>query len=259
MSKQLLYVHDLTVSFDGFKALDLQNFIVDENELRVIIGPNGAGKTTFMDVLCGKTKPDTGSASIFLNGRHDLTRLSESEIVDVGVGRKFQAPSVFPSLTVYENFELAYKTQKDPWSILLNLCKRKAKKRIHEVAEMVSLYERLDDPAGFLSHGQKQWLEIAMVILQDPMLLLIDEPAAGLSDEETYKTGELFVELAKHHTLIIIEHDMDFVRQIAETVSVFVDGKLLTEGSVEKVQNDPRVISSYLGSDYTEELDKEAN
>jgi len=257
MIKQLLYVNNISVSFDGFKALDLQNFIVNESELRVIIGPNGAGKTTFMDVLCGKTKPDTGCA--IFDGRHDLTQLSEAEIVNVGVGRKFQTPSVFASLSVYENFELAYKTNKSPWAALLNISRRKAKKRIYEVAEMVNLQDMLDQPSGYLSHGQKQWLEIAMVILQDPMLLLIDEPAAGLSDEETYKTGELFLELANHHTLIIIEHDMEFVRQIAQTVSVFVDGKLLTEGSVENVQKDPRVISSYLGIEYSKQLAKEVN
>ena len=251
MAKNLLYAQDLTVSFDGFKALDLELFELEEGELRVIIGPNGAGKTTFMDVMCGKTKPHSGQVMM---GNYDLTKLTEKRIVEVGVGRKFQTPTVFGSLSVYDNFLLAYKTNKGVLRSMFYRINSEAKNRIEEVAETVGLKDRLDDLAQQLPHGQKQWLEIGMVLLQDPKVFLVDEPAAGMTDEETFKTGELLLELAGDRTIIVIEHDMEFVRQIARTVTVFSEGKLLVEGPMEVVENDPRVIECYLGSREEEKL-----
>ena len=240
-----LYVENLSVSFDGFKALDISSFEVDKNELRVVIGPNGAGKTTLLDVLCGKTKPDEGRA-IFADA--NLANLSEDEIVDIGVGRKFQAPSVFDSLTVFDNLMLAIKVNRGVFASLFHRVSAAERSRIGEVAEQAGLQDVLGEIAGSLSHGQKQWLEIAMVILQEPQLLLVDEPAAGMSDEETHRTGELLLELAGEHSLIVIEHDMEFVRQIAKKVTVLHEGRILMEGSMDEVQNDPRVIECYLGS-----------
>jgi len=240
-----LYVQKLNVSFDGFKALDIDIFEVQQNELRVVIGPNGAGKTTLLDVLCGKTRPDEGTA-IFRD--RDLTKLSEDEIVSLGIGRKFQAPTVFTSLSVFDNLMLAIKTDRGVFSSLMHRLQRGERRRIEEVAERTGLADVLDVLAGTLSHGQKQWLEIAMVILQDPTLLLVDEPAAGMSDEETYKTGEMLQNLAKDRSMIVIEHDMEFVRQIARKVTVLHEGRVLMEGNMDEVQNDPRVIECYLGS-----------
>jgi urea transport system ATP-binding protein len=243
----LLHVENLSVSFDGFKALDIKNFSLDENELRVVIGPNGAGKTTFMDVLCGKTKSDTGKA---LLKNHDLTKMSEKDIVDIGIGRKFQAPSIFSSLTVWENLMLSLKTDKSVFHSLFFKTSKAQKEKIISVAKKTGLEDYLQKEAGSMSHGQKQWLEIAMVILQDPQILLIDEPAAGMTDEETERTGDLLKELAKDHAIIVIEHDMTFVRQIARKVTVLHEGRLLLEGPMEEVQNDPKVIECYLGSSH---------
>ena len=240
-----LYVQKLNVSFDGFKALDIDIFEVQQSELRVVIGPNGAGKTTLLDVLCGKTRPDEGTA-IFRD--RDLTKLSEDEIVSLGIGRKFQAPTVFTSLSVFDNLMLAIKTDRGVFASLMHRLQRGERRRIEEVAERTGLADVLDVLAGTLSHGQKQWLEIAMVILQDPTLLLVDEPAAGMSDEETYKTGEMLQNLAKDRSMIVIEHDMEFVRQIARKVTVLHEGRVLMEGNMDEVQNDPRVIECYLGS-----------
>ncbi|MFT5087369.1 MAG: urea transport system ATP-binding protein [Candidatus Latescibacterota bacterium] len=240
-----LYVEHLSVSFDGFKALNIDSFEVERNELRVVIGPNGAGKTTLLDVLCGKTKPDGGHA-IFADA--DLTKMSEDEIVELGVGRKFQAPSVFESLSVFDNLMLAIKVNRGVFSSLFHRVSSAEERRIGEVAEQVGLQDVLAQEAGALSHGQKQWLEIAMVILQEPQLLLVDEPAAGMSDEETHRTGELLLQLAADHSLIVIEHDMEFVRQIARKVTVLHEGRILMEGAMDEVQNDPRVIECYLGS-----------
>ena len=240
-----LYVENLTVSFDGFKALDIGTFEVEKNELRVVIGPNGAGKTTLLDVLCGKTRPDNGHA-FFQNC--DLTRLSEDEIVELGVGRKFQAPSVFTSLSVFENLMLAIRTRRGVIATLWHRLQKKERRRIEAVAERTGLADFLNDLAGALSHGQKQWLEIAMVILQDPAIFLVDEPAAGMSDEETYKTGEMLQDLAADRSLIVIEHDMEFVRQIGRVVTVLHEGKILVEGPMAQVQKDPRVIECYLGT-----------
>ena len=234
----LMYVENLSVSFDGFKALDIKLFSLEENELRVVIGPNGAGKTTFLDVLCGKTKPDTGNAYLL---NHDLTKMNEKEIADIGVGRKFQTPTIFPSLTVQENLSIALKSKRGVLTSLFYKLNAKEKARIDQVAERAGLSAYYSLLAGELSHGQKQWLEISMVVLQDPRLLLVDEPAAGMSDEETYRTGEWLMEMAAHRSIIVIEHDMEFVRQIAKTVTVLHQGKVLVEGPMKEVQ-------CYLGS-----------
>ncbi len=240
-----LYVEQLTVSFDGFKALDIDIFEVEENELRVVIGPNGAGKTTLLDVLCGKTKPDGGHAAF---GPEELTRLSEDEIVAAGVGRKFQTPSIFASLSVFDNLMLAMRVDRGVVRSLFHRLNQSEVRNIEAVAERTGLQDLLPKTAGALSHGQKQWLEIAMVVLQEPKLFLVDEPAAGMSDDETYRTGELLKGLAEDHSLIVIEHDMEFVRQIARKVTVLHEGKVLMEGSMEEVQSDPRVIECYLGT-----------
>ncbi len=241
----ILQVNQLKVSFGGVRALDLDHFRMEDKEMRVVIGPNGAGKSTFMDILCGRTRP--GSGEILFKGQ-SLKGRSEVEIAEMGIGRKFQKPSVFPSLTVFENMALAAKMKKDVLSSLLFRVSPAFKEKIHVMAERVGLSPVMDKTAGALSHGQKQWLEIAIVTLQDPALLLIDEPAAGLSDKETEKTGELLLELCRFHAVIVIEHDMHFVRQIAKgLVSVLVNGKLLMEGSFAEVRNDQRVIDCYLG------------
>lgn len=245
MTEVLLHVKELTVSFDGFVALNLNEFFLRENELRVVIGPNGAGKTTFLDVLCGKTKPDSGR--VRFQGL-EISRLTEDAIVDIGIGRKFQTPSVFTSLSVFENLMLAMKTDRSVIASLLAKLTNENRDHIEHVALQTGLQEYLQKEAGSLSHGQKQWLEIAMVILQDPKLFLVDEPAAGMTDEETYKTGELLERLSEDRAIIVIEHDMEFVRQIARTVTVLHEGQMLVEGPMEQVQNDPRVIECYLGS-----------
>jgi urea transport system ATP-binding protein len=241
----LLEVKDLNVSFGGVKALDLSEFKVADKELRVIIGPNGAGKSTFMDILCGKTMANGGAVSF--NQQHILGK-REVEIANLGIGRKFQKPSVFSRLTVFDNMLLATKMPKGVFKSMFFRLSGEMTDKIHEVAAKVGLSEHLNKLAGNLSHGQKQWLEIAIVILQEPKLMLIDEPAAGMSDEETYKTGELLLELAQTKSVIVIEHDMNFVKQIAQgMVSVLVRGKLLMEGAFDEVRNDQRVIDSYLG------------
>ncbi len=243
---ELLAVKNLKVAFGGVQALDLDAFSIKQNELRVIIGPNGAGKSTFMDILCGKTKADEGE--VIFDGTSILGK-QEVVISELGIGRKFQKPSVFFSLTVYDNMLLAYRMPKGIWSSLLFKNNAEIEDRIHEVAKQVGLEEELSNMAGDLSHGQKQWLEIAIVVLQKPKLMLIDEPAAGMSDSETAKTGELILSLMENHSIIVIEHDMHFVKQIAvDKVSVLVSGQLLTEGSFDAVRNDPAVIESYLGS-----------
>ncbi|MCE7042670.1 urea ABC transporter ATP-binding protein UrtD [Dyadobacter sp. CY312] len=241
----LLTVKQLSVSFGGVHALNLSHFNLRDKELRVIIGPNGAGKSTFLDILCGKTRPDAGE--VLYNGVPVLGK-TEVEIANLGIGRKFQKPSVFPSLTVYDNMLLAYKMQKGIFASLFFKQTDEIDSRIREVAGKVGLIREMKKMAGELSHGQKQWLEIAIVVLQDPKLMLIDEPAAGMSDEETEKTGELLLQLSKHHGIIVIEHDMKFVEQIAkELVTVLVRGKLLVDGTFDEVRNDQRVIDSYLG------------
>src|SRR5258708_16931734 len=241
----ILQVNQLTVSFGGVLALDLQFCRMEDKELRVIIGPNGAGKSTFMDILCGRTRPASGE--VLFKGQ-SLKGRTEVQIAEMGIGRKFQKPSVFPSLTVFENMALAAKMKKDVFSSLFFRASPAFTEKIHAMATRVGLSSVMDRQAGALSHCQQQWLEIAIVTLQDPALLLIDQPAAGLSDRETEKTGELLLELCRHHSVIVIEHDMHFVRQIAKgLVSVLVNGKLLMEGSFAEVRNDQRVIDCYLG------------
>src|SRR6266550_4501825 len=226
----LLAVSALTVSFDGFKAVNDLSFYVEENEIRVIIGPNGAGKTTVLDLICGKTKATSGS--IQFRGQ-ELTRMRENEIVQAGVGRKFQTPSVFEDLTVFGS--LAFKRD------------AAVKERVEEVAEMIFLKDRLDVYAALLSHGQKQWLEIGMLLIQNPDLLMLDEPVAGMSVSERAKTAELLNRIIKDRSVLVIEHDMKFVEDIAHKVTVLHQGQILSEGTMEKVKNDPKVIEVYLG------------
>ena len=241
----ILYVEGVTVSFDGFKALNDLSLALDKGELRCVIGPNGAGKTTMMDVITGKTRPDSGKA--FLGQTIDLTALAEYEIARLGIGRKFQKPTVFESHTVFENLELAMKTNKSVWRSLFARLSSEEGDRIAAMLERIGLAARADAPAGLLSHGQKQWLEIGMLLMQDPQILLVDEPAAGMTDEETARTAELLLSLAGNHSIIVVEHDMEFVASIARKVTVLHEGRVLAEGSMDKIQNDERVIEVYLG------------
>jgi urea transport system ATP-binding protein len=244
---QILEVADLTVSFSGFKALDGLNFSLQRGELRVVIGPNGAGKTTLLDVITGKVRPRSGKA---LFRGHDLTRLQEQDIACLGIGRKFQTPNIFKSLTVLENMALALKTRRGVLATLASPFRRNGQAdRIHEVLDTIGLAGKASFPAGLLAHGEKQWLELGMVMLQDPELFLIDEPVAGMTPRESEKTGELLMSMARKHTLLVIEHDMTFVRQIARTVTVLDEGQTICEGTVEEVQRDPKVIQVYLGQD----------
>ena len=243
---KILYLERLTVSFDGFKALDGLTLYVDPGELRCIIGPNGAGKTTMMDVVTGKTRPDEGSA--WFGSKTNLLELSETEIVRAGIGRKFQKPTVFEFLTVFENLELAASGDRSFWRMLWHPLARTERERIDEVLGVVRLADHRRLVAGTLSHGQKQWLEIGMLLMQDPDLLLVDEPVAGMTPHETERTAELLLSLAGKHSVIVVEHDMDFVRSIATTVTVLHEGRVLAEGDMKTVQNDPRVIEVYLGA-----------
>lgn len=240
----ILRVEDLTVSFDGFRAVDALSLSVDRNELRVIIGPNGAGKTTLLDMICGKTKPSSGR--VLFNGI-DLTKLSEHEIVRAGVGRKFQTPSVYEDLTVIENFEISLPEGQGVFGSLFFRRDAQVMERITSIAEQVFLRDQLDRKAGRLSHGQKQWLEIGMLLIQSPELLLLDEPVAGMSPGEREQTADLLNRISLGKSVIVIEHDMDFVKRIAHKVTVLHQGRLLSEGSVKEVQEDPRVIDVYLG------------
>ena len=242
----ILYLEDITVSFDGFRALNELTLYVEFGELRCIIGPNGAGKTTMMDVITGKTRPDYGSA--FYGQRLDLLRLSEPEIASLGIGRKFQKPTVFPNHTVYENLELAKAADKRVWPTLF--CKLSAEERdvLGRNLELIGLAEQAQILAGTLSHGQKQWLEIGMLLMQNPLLLLVDEPVAGMTKQETEATAELLVRLSGEHSVVVVEHDMEFVRSIARKVTVLHEGSVLAEGSMDDVQNDQKVIEVYLGA-----------
>lgn len=242
----IIYLEGVTVDYDGFKALNNLNFIVNHRELRVVIGPNGAGKTTLLDVISGKTKPVAGR--VIFGKDTDLIGMREYEITQLGIGRKFQAPSIYVNLTVWENLDLSLsRPSKGVLSTLRGQSTPVERKRIDEALETIGLTEQAALRAGSLSHGQKQWLEIGMVILQDPQLLLVDEPVAGMTDEETAQTGRLLQSLAEKHAIVVIEHDMEFVRQIARTVTVLHEGTVICEGPVEKVQADPRVVEIYLG------------
>ncbi|WP_227268467.1 urea ABC transporter ATP-binding protein UrtD [Roseobacter weihaiensis] len=240
----LLMVEGLTVSFDGFKAVDDLSFYVEPNECRVIIGPNGAGKTTVLDLICGRTKATSGSVNF--KGQ-ELLNKREDQIVLAGVGRKFQTPSVYEDLTVFENLELSYPRGHSVFGALAFRRDAIVKARIAEIAATIFLEALLDEKAAFLSHGQKQWLEIGMLLIQDPELLMLDEPVAGMSVAERKKTAELLNKIIKDRSVIVIEHDMGFVEDIATRVTVLHQGKTLSEGSMERVQNDPKVIEVYLG------------
>lgn len=241
----ILYLEGLNVSFDGFKAINELNLYVNAGELRCVIGPNGAGKTTMMDIITGKTRPDSGSA--FFGQKIDLLRLTEPEIAEVGIGRKFQKPTVFEHHSVFENLELAMAADKRVFPTLLARLTGKERDRIDEVLGIIGLQEQAQREASVLSHGQKQWLEIGMLLMQDPHLLLVDEPVAGMTHQEMERTAELLTSLAGKHTVVVVEHDMDFVRSIAKRVTVLHQGSVLAEGSMDEVQNDPRVIEVYLG------------
>jgi urea transport system ATP-binding protein len=241
----VLYVDGITVSFDGFKALNNLSLSIDAGELRCVIGPNGAGKTTMMDVITGKTRPDAGTA--FFGQTIDLSRLSEAQIAQAGIGRKFQKPTIFEHHSVFENLELSMKADKRVRRTLFALLSSSERDSINETLGLIRLKDQSDQVAGLLSHGQKQWLEIGMLLMQEPRLLLLDEPVAGMSDEETERTAELFLSLAGKHSLVVVEHDMAFVEKIARKVTVLHEGSVLAEGDMAQVQNDPRVIEVYLG------------
>jgi urea transport system ATP-binding protein len=244
---RILYLEGVNVSFDGFKAINNLNLDIAPGELRCVIGPNGAGKTTMMDIITGKTKPDSGE--VFLGSTIDLLRHSEPEIAQLGVGRKFQKPTVFEHLNVFENLELALKTRdgKGVSSSLFFKLDSAYSDRLAEVLETIHLSSHVYHEAGYLSHGQKQWLEIGMLLMQDPVLLLLDEPVAGMTDQETARTAELFLSLKGRHSLMVVEHDMSFIAAISEIVTVLSEGSVLAQGSLAQVQNDERVIEVYLG------------
>lgn len=241
----ILYLEDITVGFDGFRALNELTLYIQTGELRCIIGPNGAGKTTLMDVISGKTQADSGTA--FFGQRLDLGRYSEAEIANLGIGRKFQKPSVFATHTVFENLELAMHGDKRVWSTLFAQLTPAQRDRIDEVIAFVGLQEVRNRPAGTLAHGQKQWLEIGMLLMQNPLLLLVDEPVAGMTQQEVEATAELLTRLVGEHSVVVIEHDMDFVRSIARTVTVLHEGSVLAEGPFDQIQADPLVRQVYLG------------
>jgi urea transport system ATP-binding protein len=245
-STAILYLEDITVSFDGFKALNALTLYIDPGELRCIIGPNGAGKTTMMDVITGKTRPDSGSA--WFGQTTNLLDLSEPEIAEAGIGRKFQKPTVFEQHTVLENLQLAVAGDKSLWATLFSRLSTQQGERIESVLETIQLQDRRNSRAGALSHGQKQWLEIGMLLAQQPRLLLVDEPVAGMTPQEVERTAELLSSLVGKHSVMVVEHDMDFVRSIANKVTVLHEGHVLAEGSIDEVQADPRVVEVYLGS-----------
>jgi urea transport system ATP-binding protein len=243
-----LYLDDITVSFDGFKALNNLSLVINVGELRCIIGPNGAGKTTMMDCITGKTRPDSGKASF--GSTIDLLRLTEPEIAQLGIGRKFQKPTVYEPLSVFENLELALKADRRARASLFHRLTGEQRDRIDAVLQRIHLRDDVHREAGLLSHGQKQWLEIGMLLMQDPKLLLLDEPVAGMTDEETERTAELFLSLEGQHSLVVVEHDMKFVAQLTEgrkTVTVLHEGAVLAEGLLADVQNNDKVVEVYLG------------
>ncbi|WPB56201.1 urea ABC transporter ATP-binding protein UrtD [Xylophilus sp. GOD-11R] len=242
---RILYLEDVHVSFDGFKAINGLSLDIAPGELRCVIGPNGAGKTTMMDIITGKTRPDSGT--VFFGSTIDLLRHTEPEIAQLGIGRKFQKPTVFEHLSVFENLELALKTHKGVKSSMFFRLDSEQKDRLVEILHTIHLADSASRRAGDLSHGQKQWLEIGMLLMQDPKLLLLDEPVAGMTDEETARTAELFLTLKGRHSLMVVEHDMSFIRTISDIVTVLCDGAVLAQGTLDQVQANERVIEVYLG------------
>jgi urea transport system ATP-binding protein len=243
-AETLLFLEAVTVSFDGFKALNDLGLAVARGEMRAIIGPNGAGKTTMMDVITGKTRPDEGRV---LFNNTDLTRLDEAAIANLGIGRKFQKPTVFENQTVWDNLELALKANRSPWASLRWTLADEQKSLIVETLARINLTPTFASLAGGLSHGQKQWLEIGMLLMQDPELLLVDEPVAGMTDSETEKTAEMLRDIARTRSVVVVEHDMSFVRALNVRVTVLHEGSVLAEGNLDTVQNNQRVIDVYLG------------
>ncbi|MBL4866871.1 MAG: urea ABC transporter ATP-binding protein UrtD [Pseudomonadales bacterium] len=242
----ILYLNGVSVSFDGFKALNNLSLYIEPGELRAIIGPNGAGKSTMMDVITGKTRPDEGE--VFFSDHTDLTKYNEAEIANLGIGRKFQKPSCIESLTVFENLELSLSGTRKVFHALFHRLSHKQLERIDELLDIIGLSAESQTKAGLLSHGQKQWLEIGMLLAQDPQVLLIDEPVAGMTPQEVERTSTLLTSLAGKHSVIVVEHDMAFVRSIAQSkVTVLHQGSVLAEGTMENIQNDPKVIEVYLG------------
>jgi len=243
--KPLLYLDGVCVSFDGFRAINNLSLMVQHGELQAIIGPNGAGKTTMMDIITGKTRPDAGA--VFFDGEVDLTRLDEAQIAELGIGRKFQKPTVFESHTVWGNLELALKKPRGVFNAWFYHPSEADTARLEEILGLIRLTGRRDELAANLSHGQKQWLEIGMLLAQDPKLLLVDEPVAGMTDSETVETARLLKDIAQTRSVIVVEHDMSFIRDLAARVTVLAEGSVLAQGSLDHVSADPRVIESYLG------------
>jgi urea transport system ATP-binding protein len=241
----LLYLDAVTVSFDGFRALNDLSFTIEPGEMRAIIGPNGAGKTTMMDVVTGKTRPDKGD--VYFDGAHDLTTLDETQIAELGIGRKFQKPTVFDMHTVEDNLRLALKGDRTARSTLVWRETRDEQTRINDILSTIRLGAARSRVAGSLSHGQKQWLEIGMLLAQDPKLLLVDEPVAGMTDVETHQTAELLKEIAKVKTVVVVEHDMTFVRELGVKVTCLHEGSVLAEGTIDQVSQNDRVVEVYLG------------
>ena len=244
-TETILYLDGVSVSFDGFKAINDLSLYVEEGELRAIIGPNGAGKTTMMDIITGKTRPDTGM--VRFKGGVDLTELDEAAIANLGIGRKFQKPTVFENHTVFDNLELALKGNRRPQDSLFFRLKAEQQDRINEVLSIINLVDARFQDAGSLSHGQKQWLEIGMLLMQDPDLLLVDEPVAGMTDAETEETARLLKKIAKTRSVVVVEHDMEFVKALDCRVNVLHEGSVLAEGSLDVVQANEQVIEVYLG------------
>ncbi|NSZ17609.1 urea ABC transporter ATP-binding protein UrtD [Agrobacterium vitis] len=245
-TNSLLYLNGVSVSFDGFRALNSLSFVVEPGELRAIIGPNGAGKTTMMDIITGKTRPDSGEV-FFDGGKVDLTKRDEADIAQLGIGRKFQKPTVFESHTVWDNLELALNKPRGVFSTLFYRLAPKDRERIDTILETVRLTARKNDLAANLSHGQKQWLEIGMLLAQEPKLLLVDEPVAGMTDAETAETAILLREISKTRSVVVVEHDMGFIRDLGVKVTCLAEGSVLAEGSIDFISSDPRVIENYLG------------
>ena len=243
-SPTILSVEDLSVSFDGFKAVDISSFYIDKNEVLVVIGPNGAGKTTLLDLISGKTKRSTGKIKF---GEHDISGMAEQKIVKMGIGRKFQTPSIYPDLTVFENLEVSHPRGRSVFGALFFKRDQEIMDQVHDIADTIMLKDMLDEKASLLSHGQKQWLEIGMLLIADHKLIMLDEPVAGMSVRERELTANLLAEICKGRSVMVVEHDMNFVRQIAHRVTVLHQGKVLAEGPMSEIENDQRVIDVYIG------------